>query len=278
MVSAGSVMTTAIEKSHRRTVDARKAKSLGLVDAALDHRLHGLDGRGAGRLGDGGDELTVDVVPDDVAVLIPTSGTTGRSKLVMQTQRAYAWAGEGFPSWVGLRSDDVVMTGLPLFHINAPAYSVLGSLSAGAGLVLLSSSRSLGNVCVSDPATEAVEETVLAERPELQQALRSDHDRIPNFVEETLRVESPVKADFRMARRTTTIGDVEVKAGTPVMLLNGAANRDPRRFECPAEFQVDRSNAQAHIAFVYAGDIWTVLSSVAIQSSPFLIGALIGPS
>ena len=33
------------------------------------------------------------------------------------------------------------------------------------------------------------------------------------------------------------------------MLLNGAANRDPRRFECPAEFRIDRPNAQAHIAF-----------------------------
>jgi cytochrome P450 len=33
------------------------------------------------------------------------------------------------------------------------------------------------------------------------------------------------------------------------MLLNGAANRDPRRFECPAEFRVDRPNAQSHVAF-----------------------------
>ncbi len=39
------------------------------------------------------------------------------------------------------------------------------------------------------------------------------------------------------------------RAGTPVMLLNGAANRDPRRFECPAEFRVDRPNAKEHIAF-----------------------------
>ncbi len=79
----------------------------------------------------------MDVSPDDVAVLIPTSGTTGRSKLVMQTQRAYAWAGEGFAYWMDLRSDDRLMTSLPLFHINAPAYSVLGSLACGAGLVLL---------------------------------------------------------------------------------------------------------------------------------------------
>jgi crotonobetaine/carnitine-CoA ligase len=77
------------------------------------------------------------VSPDDVAVLIPTSGTTGRSKLVMQTHRAYAMAGEGFPYWMELTAADVLMTSLPLFHINAPAYSVMGSLACGAGLALL---------------------------------------------------------------------------------------------------------------------------------------------
>jgi crotonobetaine/carnitine-CoA ligase len=75
--------------------------------------------------------------PSDVFVLIPTSGTTGRSKLVMQTQRAYAWAGEGFPWWMELTPADRMMTTLPLFHVNAPAYSVLGSLAIGAGLVLV---------------------------------------------------------------------------------------------------------------------------------------------
>jgi carnitine-CoA ligase len=74
---------------------------------------------------------------DDIAVMIPTSGTTGRSKLVMQTHRAYVMAGEGFPWWMGLTSDDRLMTSLPLFHINAPAYSTLGSVAARAGLVLL---------------------------------------------------------------------------------------------------------------------------------------------
>jgi cytochrome P450 len=89
----------------------------------------------------------------------------------------------------------------------------------------------------------------LAEHPELQDVLRADRTRIPGFLEEVLRVESPVKADFRLTRRTTSIGGVEVTAGTPVMLLNGAANRDPRHFECPAEFRMDRPNAQSHIAF-----------------------------
>ena len=89
----------------------------------------------------------------------------------------------------------------------------------------------------------------LADHPELQEELRTHRDRIPAFLEEALRIESPVKADFRLARRSTTLGDVVIAAGTPVMLLNGAANRDPQRFECPAEFWVDRPNAQAHLAF-----------------------------
>ena len=75
--------------------------------------------------------------PDDPAALIPTSGTTGRSKLVTQTHRAYVMAGEGFPWWLGLGPDDRLMTSLPLFHINAPAYSVMGSVAARASLVLL---------------------------------------------------------------------------------------------------------------------------------------------
>jgi len=78
-----------------------------------------------------------DVDEREVAVMIPTSGTTGRSKLVMQTHLAYVMAGEGFPYWLQLTSDDRLMTSLPLFHINAPAYSTLGSVAARASLVLL---------------------------------------------------------------------------------------------------------------------------------------------
>jgi cytochrome P450 len=89
----------------------------------------------------------------------------------------------------------------------------------------------------------------LAEHPELQDRLRGDPELISDFLEEVLRVESPVKTDFRLATQSTTIGGVDIKAGTPVMMLNGAANRDPRRFECPHEFRLDRPNAQSHVAF-----------------------------
>lgn len=89
----------------------------------------------------------------------------------------------------------------------------------------------------------------LCEYPDLQDELRAHPDRIPAFIEESLRIESPVKSDFRLARRSTTVAGVDIPAGTPVMLLNGAANRDPRLFECPAEFRLDRPNAKVHLAF-----------------------------
>jgi cytochrome P450 len=90
---------------------------------------------------------------------------------------------------------------------------------------------------------------LIAERPDLQQWLRADHNRIPNFIEEVLRVESPIKGDFRVARRPTTVGGVDIAAGTTVMVLNGAANRDPRKFERAADFEPERANAREHLAF-----------------------------
>ena len=84
---------------------------------------------------------------------------------------------------------------------------------------------------------------------ELQQLLREHREHIPNFVEECLRIESPVKGDFRLARVTTELGGVKIPAGTTLMVVNGAANRDPGRFEQPTEFQVERANARQHLAF-----------------------------
>jgi cytochrome P450 len=45
------------------------------------------------------------------------------------------------------------------------------------------------------------------------------------------------------------VGGVEIPAGTTVMVLNGAANRDPRRFDDPNEFRIERTNARQQIAF-----------------------------
>jgi crotonobetaine/carnitine-CoA ligase len=77
------------------------------------------------------------VSDDDVAVLIYTSGTTGAPKAVMQTHRTYELTGEAFPWWLKLTPEDRLLTSLPLFHINAQAYSFMGTLGAGASLALL---------------------------------------------------------------------------------------------------------------------------------------------
>jgi len=90
---------------------------------------------------------------------------------------------------------------------------------------------------------------VLGDQPEIQKMVREDRSLLPNFIEETLRYESPVKGDFRLSRTPVTVGDHELGAGTTVMVLNGAANRDPRRFEEPNEFDPARKNARQHLAF-----------------------------
>jgi cytochrome P450 len=90
---------------------------------------------------------------------------------------------------------------------------------------------------------------LIAERPDLQQRLRADRSLIPNFVEECLRTEGPVKGDFRLAKMPTSVGGVDIPAGTFLFIANGAANRDSRKFENPAEFQLDRKNARLHVGF-----------------------------
>ncbi|MFI9408718.1 cytochrome P450 [Nocardia gamkensis] len=90
---------------------------------------------------------------------------------------------------------------------------------------------------------------VLGDHPEVQERLRADRSLIPVFIEESLRMDSPVKSGFRLAKRATTIGDVDIPVGSTVMFCPGAANRDPRRFDNPHEFRLDRPNFREHMAF-----------------------------
>jgi cytochrome P450 len=90
---------------------------------------------------------------------------------------------------------------------------------------------------------------VLGERPDLQKLVRDNRKLVSPFIEESLRTQSPTKVDFRLARKTTTLGGVHIPAGTVLMLCLGAANRDPAKFEDPHEFRLDRKNVREHIAF-----------------------------
>jgi len=90
---------------------------------------------------------------------------------------------------------------------------------------------------------------ILAEQPALADELRSDPGAIPNFVEECLRLESPIKGSFRLALRDATLAGVGIPEGSMLMAMVGAANRDPRVFEDPDRFDAKRSNARRNIAF-----------------------------
>jgi cytochrome P450 len=90
---------------------------------------------------------------------------------------------------------------------------------------------------------------VLAEQPKLQERLRAEPELIDNFVEEVLRLDGPVKGTFRLAARTTKIEDVEIKAGTTVMVALPSINRSPARYERPDEIMLDRPKPREHIAF-----------------------------
>jgi len=90
---------------------------------------------------------------------------------------------------------------------------------------------------------------VLCEQPAVAEDLRGNPQLIPNFVEECLRLEGPIKGSFRLALHDTTLAGVAIPAGSIVMAVIGAANRDPHVFEDPDRFDARRSNAKRNIAF-----------------------------
>lgn len=90
---------------------------------------------------------------------------------------------------------------------------------------------------------------LLVEHPDQQAMLRADPALIGNFVEEALRVETPVQGLFRQTTCDTALSGVPIPAQSIVMLRHGAVNRDPHKFDDPDRFDVRRRNAGAHLAF-----------------------------
>lgn len=90
---------------------------------------------------------------------------------------------------------------------------------------------------------------MLAEDPPTQHALRADPTLVPAFLEEALRLHSPFRGHYRTVVRDCDLGGVPLAAGARLMLLWGAANRDPARFDNPDTVDLDRPAARNHLAF-----------------------------
>jgi cytochrome P450 len=91
---------------------------------------------------------------------------------------------------------------------------------------------------------------LLIEQPDVWARLKADPSTyLPAFLEEVLRLESPVQGMPREAMVDVELHGVTIPRGAIVQLRWGAGNRDGRRFACPADIDLERKQARAHLAF-----------------------------
>ncbi len=87
------------------------------------------------------------------------------------------------------------------------------------------------------------------QHPDQQAKARTDRSSLRRGIEESLRIESPTQIIPRLAVRDAEVSGVSIPAGSQVLLLFGAANRDESVFDCPENFDVERPNIKDHVAF-----------------------------
>ena len=90
---------------------------------------------------------------------------------------------------------------------------------------------------------------IMAEDKGLQEKLRQAPERIPDFIEEVLRYDPPVKVAYRLAVRRTEVAGIDITAGTLVTACLTGASNDPAKFENPHEIDIDRPNLREHMGF-----------------------------
>ncbi|GAC1402887.1 MAG: cytochrome P450 Cyp144 [Mycobacterium sp.] len=90
---------------------------------------------------------------------------------------------------------------------------------------------------------------ILVSHSDIQEQVRAHPELLGVFIEETLRYESPFRGHYRHVMRDTTLEGVDVPADSRLLLMWGAANRDPQQFDTPNEFRLDRRGAKGHVTF-----------------------------
>ncbi len=91
---------------------------------------------------------------------------------------------------------------------------------------------------------------ILLQHPEVWGQLKSDPDRsIDPFIEEALRLESPVQGLIRRARVDVELHGLQIPAGSLLNLKYASGNRDERQFACPADVDLNRKRPRSHLAF-----------------------------
>lgn len=160
------------------------------------------------------------------------------SELAQETDRARAEFGDYFRELIALRR-------------KAPGDDLLSALTQVKEL----SEAELVATCVlllvagHETTVNLIANGVLAlARHDAMRHLVAYPERAPAVVEEVLRYDPPVQLTLRFALQDAELGEVEIPAGTPVLTLIGAANRDPAAFTDPDRFDLDRKPGR-HLAF-----------------------------
>lgn len=140
------------------------------------------------------------------------------------------------------RPEDDILSGLV-----AARHDDGSELSTEELLALVQQLLVAGNETTRNHLAKSV--LLLIENPDQQEVLREDLSLVPNFVEESLRLESPVQGLFRVTTEDTELGGYAIPKGAKIYLAYGAANRDNRKFPLADTLDVRRKNAIRHLAF-----------------------------
>lgn len=160
--------------------------------------------------------------------------------LMARSAETYAWITEQLTTTHGGDSDGDIL-GTVARGIED------GALNREDGVIILQNLLGAGGESTTSLLGNSVR--LLAERPELQHQLRVAPELVPTFIEEALRLESPFRFLMRHTQHDTSLGGVDIPAGTTVLLFWGAANRDAEQFNEPDDVRLDRPAPRHHLAF-----------------------------
>lgn len=90
---------------------------------------------------------------------------------------------------------------------------------------------------------------ILMQQPEKMAELRADRSLVKNFIEEIIRLETPVQSLFRIARKDSVLRGVTIPKNAIIDMRFGAANRDAEAFDNPDEMDLHRRNPGKHLAY-----------------------------
>jgi cytochrome P450 len=176
---------------------------------------------------------------DSTAMLGATLAFKELEERIVRTLEIEAWIGEQLAQAIEEPYDDI---------LGAVARGTSdGVFTNQEGCVVLHTLLSAGGESTTSLLGNAVR--ILADRPDLQDLLRDSPELIPAFIEEVLRLESPFRCMLRTTNHDTTLGGVEIPADATVLLLWGAANRDPVSFDDANDIVLDRKVPRRHVAF-----------------------------